>query len=168
MDKKKFISLSIAYLGTAINWQIKIAKVLGVNVRTIQRWRTGENPIPQNIAKEFEALIGGDKFVTTRGPWLSGKDEAGREYVIHTHYPRFIARVVIVDNKTGTLYAPADYPADTTTGVVYKANDDGETTELLCEIEQIDKIPIDQMTDWLEEAADFLERLAENSTEKFN
>ena len=168
MDKKDFISLSIAYLGTAVNWQIKIAKVLGVNVRTVQRWRTGENPIPNTIAGEFEALIGADKFVTTRSPWLSGKDEAGREYVIHTHYPRFITRVVIVDNDSQTLYDPTDYPADTTTGVIYKANDDGETTEFICELQQIDKIPTDQMVDWLEEASDFLERISENSSEKFN
>lgn len=157
-----FISLSISYLGTAVNWQIKIAQVLGVNVRTVQRWRTGEKPIPPEISGEFEKLIGGDKFVTTRSPWLSGKDHADREYVIHTHYPRFIARVVIVNNGTQTIYDPADYPADTTTGVIYKAHDDGGTTELLCEIEQIDKIPTDQIVDWLEEASDFLERIAEN------
>lgn len=167
MNHKNFISLSIAYLGSAIEWQKKIAKVLGVNPRTVQRWKNGENLIPKNVAKEFEALIGADKFVTTRSPWLSGKDSSNREYVIHTHYPRFIARVIIIHNDTMTLYDPADYPADITTGVIYKANDDGETTELLCEIEQIDKVPIEKIVDWLEEASDFLDSLSKIS-DKFN
>jgi len=167
MQPKDFISLSIAYLGTTIDWQVKIAKILDVNPRTIQRWKKGDTPIPESVIKELETLIGSDKFVTTRNAWLHGKAENGHEYIIHAHYPRFIARVVIVDNDTGLPYDPIDYPADTKTGVVYKANDDGETTELICELQQIDKIPIDQMTDWLEEASDFLERMADKE-EKFN
>lgn len=153
MEKKDFMSLSIAYLGTAVSWQNKIAKVLKVSDRTVRSWLQGTRKFPENLKNEFEALIGADKFVATRSPWLSGKDEVGREYVMHTHYPRFIARIVIVDNDTGLPHDPADYPADTTTGVVHKVNDENETTKLLCEVEQIDKIPIDQIVDWLGEAS---------------
>ena len=65
--------------------------------------------------------------------------------------PRFVARVVAVDDAGEPL--PEEEPADVLSGVVYASAD-----YLLCEIEWIEPVPPGEVTQWLEAAADAVER----------
>ncbi|MEE8657679.1 Transcriptional regulator [Acetobacteraceae bacterium EV16G] len=38
-------------------WQSELASALGVNVRTVQRWISGKNPLPDWLAKDLAELV---------------------------------------------------------------------------------------------------------------
>lgn len=40
------------------HWQAPLAVDLNVAVRTVQRWATGERPMPQNLPAELAGVIG--------------------------------------------------------------------------------------------------------------
>lgn len=38
-------------------WQTKLAEMLGVSTRTLRRWVSGANPIPEGIEENVKALV---------------------------------------------------------------------------------------------------------------
>lgn len=136
----------------------EMARRLGMNPRHLRRMASGEQPISPSLAAEIHALFGAGEEPSPYYPrdrWIVGEGPPPerREYVIHTAVPRFIARVVAVDEFTGQP-EPDEEPADLTSGIVYGC---GEAR--LCEIQWIDPAPSDPMalTYLIDEAADQLE-----------
>ena len=76
-----------------------------------------------------------------------------REYLIHTAAPRFVARVLAMDEISGEP-EPDELPADPLSGVVYASGD-----SLICDVEWIDRTPSDSvaLARLMDEAADQLE-----------
>ena len=112
---------------------------------------------PPDIEARLGTLIGdGDISPWPRDEWLVGDALGGdgqrREYVMHLQPPRFVARVVAID-EDGDPEAD-ELPADIVSGVVYQA--DQET--VLCEIDWIDDVPPGERVKWLDAAADAIER----------
>jgi hypothetical protein len=79
-------------------------------------------------------------------------DGRAREYIYHMVSPRFVARVVAVDDDG--LPEPEEEPADILSGIVYAANDE----TMLCEIEWIDDVDPGAVTHLLEAEADAIDR----------
>jgi len=86
-----------------------------------------------------------------RDEWIIG-DGAGsaREYVYHAAPPRFLARVVMVDDSGAP--EPSEKPADVLSGVIYSSDD-----FVLCEVVWLDEVPPGEVVKWLEAAADAVE-----------
>jgi hypothetical protein len=141
-------------------WQTPLARALGVSPRTVRRWAAGRTPIPASAWAELRKIAGADERglpTWPRDEWIvgDGVDVGGarREYIIHAHRPRFIARVVSVDDDDAPT--PDEGEADTLTGVVYRA---GPGT-LLCEILWIDPPPPEaKLETLLDQASDALDR----------
>lgn len=156
MTRDEFQIAACALLGTTIGWQSAIARRLGVDSRTVRRW-LAEGATPPWVDARMAELMG----TAERGPWPrdewvvgDGVTAAGcrREYVAHLMPPRFVARVVAVDELTGRP-EPQELPADATSGTVYQA----DVGTLLCEVEWIDDPPAGQITALMEAAADAVE-----------
>ena len=145
----EFTASSIALLRSAVGWQSEIARRLGVSSRTVRRWlAAGE--VPEWAEARLGEMMGG----TAAGPWprdewIIGEGKDGREYVMHTAPPRFIARVVMTDEKDGTPL-DSEEPADLVGGIVYAV--DPET--VLCEIDWIDEPQPGEITALMEAAAE--------------
>lgn len=156
MNRDQFQATAIAILRSAVGWQSAIARRLGVEPRTVRRWIASDD-FPPDIEARLGTLIGdGDISPWPRDEWLVGDALGGdgqrREYVMHLHPPRFVARVVAID-EDGDPEAD-ELPADIVSGVVYQA--DQET--VLCEIDWIDDVPPGERVKWLDAAADAIER----------
>lgn len=137
----------------------ELARRIGVTPRTMRRMLAGEQPILDRTVIALRALFGGGEAPSTDWPrdeWIVGEGPPPdrREYVIHTAAPRFIARVVAIDELTDRP-EPDEEPADVTSGVVYAAGDE----TLLCEIVWIDPAPADPsaLARLIDRAADQLE-----------
>lgn len=39
------------------SWQSQLARLLDVNLRTVQRWAAGQNPVPDHAARDVAALV---------------------------------------------------------------------------------------------------------------
>lgn len=156
MTSDEFQSTAIAILRSAVGWQSAIARRLGVEPRTVRRWlASGE--FPPDIDDRLGALIGaGDINPWPRDEWVIGDTLGGdgqrREYIVHLQPPRFVARIVALDDD-GEPEAD-EMPADIVSGTVYQA--DPET--VLCEIDWIDDVPPGERVKWLDAAADAIER----------
>lgn len=155
MTPDQFQAASIALLRSAVGWQSKIAAKLSVDRRTVVRWLS-EGRVPSWVDEKFAALTG----LSASAPWprdewmigdALGADGRRREYIAHLQPPRFVARVVAVDDEGEPLIE--EEPADTISGVVYASDD-----AVLCEIEWIDRPSSGEITQLLEAAADALER----------
>lgn len=156
MNRDQFQATAIAILRSAVGWQSAIARRLGVEPRTVRRWIASDD-FPPDIEARLGTLIGdGDISPWPRDEWLVGDALGGdgqrREYVMHLRPPRFVARVVAID-EDGDPEAD-ELPADIVSGVVYQA--DQET--VLCEIDWIDDVPPGERVKWLDAAADAIER----------
>lgn len=139
MTPSEFRAFGLAAYGGAEGWQTALAARLGVQVRTVRRWASGQSRIPPGVVAELTAQTGGGGW--PRDEWIVGEgmpdaDGHRREYIVHATAPRFIARSVEVDDG-GPV--PAEQPTDFN-GVVYAAADDTD----LCEIVWIDPPPLDQ------------------------
>jgi plasmid maintenance system antidote protein VapI len=40
-----------------VRWQTPLARALGVNPRTLQRWVSGQNAIPDTVAADLKTLL---------------------------------------------------------------------------------------------------------------
>lgn len=160
MTNSELRALGLAAWG--FEWQSPLSRALGVNKRTVARWAAGETTIPEAVSDEIRRVLGvGDKVNPEwpRDEWIVGvgaeplAGSASREYIIHTVRPRFVARVVNVDEEG--LPVAGEMPADTLTGVCYSAAD-----SLICEIVWIDPPPTERaLKALLDAAADALEEL---------
>ena len=104
--------------------------------------RRARPQFPVRVQREIISLDGAinppeidfrrDEWIIGDGPLLD--TGARREYVIHTWPPRFMCRVVLI-NEINKMSAVDEGDVDTLTGIVYQA--DRET--LLCEFQWIDR-----------------------------
>lgn len=155
MHINQFKMQAIAILRSSTGWQSRIARLLGVNDRTVRRWlESGE--LPAWVDKKLAEIIG----INEISPWprdewmvgdIRGPDDRYREYICHMQPPRFIARIVACD-EDGTPRT-IEQPADTETGIVHFI---GSET-ILCEIAWIDMVDQIEALRWLEAAADYIE-----------
>jgi len=158
MTPNQFQATAISILNTAFGWQTRIARVLGISDRSVRKWlKNGK--IPDWVENEFARLTGKTEISPwPRDEWVIGTafNEQGkpREYIAHLQYPRFIARIVVVDDNDQA----ADYeqPADVQSGVVYGVDDE----TVLCEISFIDPLDNSAMRQWLEAAGDEIEKVS--------
>lgn len=155
MNADQFQAASIALLRSAVGWQSAIARRLEVDRKTVQRWLKA-GAAPPWVDEKFAEWTGQTDIAPwPRDEWIVGEAIGGdgkrREYVVHVQPPRFVARVVAVDDAGAPL--PEEEPADVLSGVVYSSAD-----YLLCEIEWIEPVPPGEVTQWLEAAADAIER----------
>jgi hypothetical protein len=155
MLSEEFTAASIALLRSAVGWQSAIARRLDVDSRTVRRWlAAGETPAW--VDEKLQTFMGKlETLAFPRDEWIVGdsatSDGRRREYVIHTAPPRFVARVVAVDDDGQP--EPAEEPADVISGVVYSAGD-----AVLCELAWIDQPKAGQITALLEAAVDAVDR----------
>ncbi len=157
MTPSQFTAFSIALLRSAVGWQSAIARRLGIESRTVRRW-LHDGEIPAWAADRMAELIG---LADAAGPWPRDEwiigdgppngDGHRREFIIHTVPPRFIARVVAVDDAGEIM--PNETPADVITGVVFSSD-----SFLLCEIDWLDRPDPGAVTLLLESAADAIPR----------
>ncbi len=158
MNTDDFTAASIAILRSAVGWQTAIARRLGIEARTVRRWvQAGETPpwVDQQLA-DMMGGVGASPW--PRDEWIIGDGVTGdgrrREYIMHVAPPRFVARIVAVNENDAP--EDSDLPADIVSGTVFQA--DPET--LLCEIDWIDAPDPGGVTQLLEAAADAIERQA--------
>ncbi len=134
IDELRAIGLA-AY---GVNWQSPLARAIGISPRHMRRLIAGESPITEGIAADIRRALGAtavdpdwprDKWIIGDAP-AEADTKARREYLVHTRRPRFVARVVMVDDDG------EPEPADVITGVVYASED-----YVLSEIVWIDPPP---------------------------
>lgn len=155
MTAEEFRALGLALYGHG--WQSALARALDVNIKTVQRWANGAVDLNKNewLLGKLAELTGSKEAVNAaefpRDEWIIGDgarkdlDGARAEYIIHTKFPRFIARIV---DESGD--AP-EQAADTLTGVVYALDEN----TVLCEFVWHDRPPAPaEMTRLMESACD--------------
>lgn len=161
MTAEEFRALGLALYGHG--WQSALARALDVNVKTVGRWASGSTPIDKNewLMGRLAELTGSTEAVNKaefpRDAWIIGDgagkdlDGARAEYIVHTKFPRFIARIV---DESGE--AP-EQEADTLTGVVYALDEN----TVLCEFVWHDRPPAPaEMTRLMEAACDAIDGMA--------
>lgn len=158
MTADEFTAAAIALLRTAVGWQSAIARRLKVDSRTVRRWlEDGKTPdwVDGKLAEMMGAM---DISPWPRDEWLIGDavtaDGRRREYIVHLAVPRFVARIVECGD-TGPC--PHEEPADTVSGTVYVIDGDDFSETVLCEVNWIDDVPVGQMAQLLEAAADAID-----------
>lgn len=154
---EEFRALGLALYG--YGWQSALARALGVNSRTVQRWSGAETPLPDWLEGKIRQLMGGEdqpiRLDRPRDEWIVGEgppDRNGnrREYVSHERWPRFTARAVMIEDGVPSAH---ELPVDLD-GVTYQAGPD----TMLCEIFWLDRPPGPaELTRLMEAASDALE-----------
>lgn len=158
MNAAEFSAAAIALLRSSVGWQSAIAKRLDVDSRLVRRWlKLGETP--QWVDDKLAEMAGAnDMSPWPRDEWLIGDavtaDGHRREYIVHLVAPRFSARIVECDDGGP---CPHEEPADTVTGTVYVIDGDDFGETVLCEVDWIDQVPVGQMVQLLEAAAEAVE-----------
>jgi hypothetical protein len=158
MTADEFTSVAVALLRSSVGWQSAIARRLDVDSRIVRRWLK-DGQTPPWVDRKLSELIGAqDISPWPRDEWLIGDavtaDGRRREYIVHLEVPRFVARIVDCDD-TGPC--PHEEPADTVSGTVYVVDGDDFGETVLCEVNWIDDVPVGQMTQLLEAAADVID-----------
>lgn len=135
----------------------EFARRVPVNRRSLTRMLAGEIAITDRMAASVRRMLGAADAPPSEWPrdeWIIGEGPPPerREYIIHTTAPRFIARIVAIDELTD-LPEPDEEPADTLSGVTYAHFDN-----LICEITWLDAAPADPtaLTRLLDRAANQL------------
>lgn len=158
MTREEFQTAAIAILRTSVGWQTKIAHRLGKDPRTVRRWISGKQSIPEDVQAALVDMMGriDQTAVFPRGEWLVGRDDAGRMLVYHLQAPRFVARAVYCDQDGQPI--EEEGPADTLSGQVYVIDgSDPEGDFVLCEVDWIDKPKPGEIVQLYEAAADAIE-----------
>lgn len=145
MTRDEFIQNSIALIGTAVGWQSEIARRLGVSDRYIRLIVAGDRPVNDGIAKDLLSLLGESAPQMIHAKFVLGVGSDGREYLIHTHHPRFQC-LVIPDGTT-----KSDYDLEKDAGVQFTSM--GYT---LAGFIWSDRMP-DNITMLMESACDFID-----------
>lgn len=160
MTVDEFTATSISLLRSAVGWQSRIARELGIDDRTVRRWLKARQ-IPDWVGPRLIELAGGTLPFGEwpRDEWLIGEalgeDGKRREYVAHLRTPRFIARIVSCDPDGSP--EPDERPADVLDGIVYSI-DEGT---VLCEFAWIDAPDPGEVTALMEGAANAIEAIDE-------
>lgn len=90
MNATEFAAIGERLFGP--RWHTALARTLGVSVRTVQRCAAGTHPVPDGLAHDLRVLDAHDE-------WIAGDGAVTmNEYLVHTKWPRFIARVVAEDD----------------------------------------------------------------------
>jgi hypothetical protein len=141
MTSEELRALGLAAFGP--NWQSPLARAIGITVRHMGRLASGKTPISEGKATDIRNALGAPDMPTAPWPrdeWIIGDGppdpDTGyrREYITHTHYPRFTARIVVVDDNG--LPDPHEEPADVLGGVTFSVD-----SYVLCEIQWRDPPP---------------------------
>ena len=143
MTKDEFIQNSIALHGSSIKWQSSIARRLDISNRHMRRIVSGQSNVSEGLAKDLLRLLGESAPQIVHAKWVLGRGSDGREYLIHTHHPRFQCLIVTDDDK--------DYNLELDAGVKYTSQ--GYT---LAGFLWLDKMP-ENITQLLEQACDFVD-----------
>lgn len=137
----------------------QFARQIGMTPRNLRRILSGEQSIGDRLAADILEMFGAAEEphpYYPRDRWIVGEGPPPnrREYIVHTASPRFIARVVAIDEYTDEA-EPDEEPADLASGSVYQANPEAR----LCEIQWIDPAPTDPtvLTRLMDQAADQLD-----------
>ena len=132
-------------------WQTPMARALGhKDASNLRKWISGSDkgrPIPAYVETALKTLMGLDAFII-------GNGASGKEYVIHTRPPRFVA----------TVYAPGDEAlgVNDLSGITHECAG-GET---LCEMVWWDKPPEDaELAALMRRAEAALDEATLNATE---
>ena len=154
MTGDAFTTAAVALRRSAVGWQTAIAPCLGVDPRTVRRWLQ-DGATPDWVDVRMVELMGGvGPSPWPRDEWLIGdavtRDGRAREYIAHLVPPRFVARIVAMEDGA---VEDTELPADVVSGTVYQADAD----TLLCEIDWIDAVPAGEIAHLLEAAADAID-----------
>ena len=150
-------SVAAALHGSPIGSLPALARRLDQAPRLVRRWASGHTPIPDDVAKLLDRLVGvgqvAPESMWRRDEWVMGEGPPGpsgqrREYLFHLWPPRFRCRVVEIDPETEKP-VPGEKPADLIEGVVYRASLDS----MLAEFEWQDRPPRGERLVLLVEAA---------------
>jgi hypothetical protein len=162
MNVEDFTRTAVALLRTTVGWQSKIARLLGCNSREVRRWlKRGWAP-PSVAARLAELMELNRPSVWPRDEWLIGwapsdRGGVGRGYVAHLQPPRFVARIVQLD-EDGRAPAASEEPVDMASfGTRYQIDAD----LALAEIEWFDQPRPGEVTGLLEAAGDAVESVEE-------
>ncbi|WP_417831727.1 hypothetical protein [Terasakiella sp.] len=105
-------------------WQTALARSLGMkDASLIRKILSGSRALTDNTARRIRLLMAHDEWIVGDGA------DTGHEYIVHTRYPRFIAKVA--SEQAGD-------DADILSGITY-ACADGD--QVLCEFIWSDKPP---------------------------
>ena len=101
MTADEFRALGTAPYVGAHDWQTPMAERLGTTPRTVRRWASGITPVPASVARILRPGLDGS---LPRDEWIIGTDMPegcgqGQQYLVHMRYPRFVARVVSVNDQ---------------------------------------------------------------------
>lgn len=75
-------------------WQSALARALGIELRTLQRWAAGTSRIAEGAAAEIGRLA---RHRWTVGTAIGADGKAIGDIIVHHHYPRFRCRLVETD-----------------------------------------------------------------------
>ena len=147
----EFRAIGIAWFGGNHGWQKAMADALKINYRTVRRWASG-HLIPEAQQLRIQAITGGAIALASpvRHEWLIGNgygpddsDGAKYEYLVHCYPPRFICRIVDVDEDGQVDDGEAE--ADLLSGVVYSK----DFCTILCEFQWTDRQPTGEVLETL-------------------
>lgn len=136
----------------------EFARRIPVSYRTLTRMLSGRlavQPRTEMAIRRMLGVTGAPAPEWPRDEWIVGEGPppARREYIVHAGEPRFIARVVAIDELTGEP-EPDEEPVEIMSGIVYDAGD-----SRICEIAWLDTPPTDPtaLRRLIDRAADQLE-----------
>lgn len=141
MTREEFISNCVAITGSAMGWQAGIARRLGVDPNTIRK--AVKHGPSDNLARAVLEQTGEPVAHNVHARWICGDGDDGREYLVHTRFPRFRCLIVALED---------DYDLSADEGVVYQVNDE----TWLAAFAWIDQRP-DGLSSLMEAASDAVE-----------
>ena len=142
MTPSEFQANCMAITGSALGWQGEIARRLGVDPNTIRK--AAKHGPSDNLARAVLDLIGEPVSEQVHARWIVGDGDDGREYLVHTRFPRF--RCVVVAEGD-------DYDIHADESGVFRVNEE----TWLAAFHWQDRRP-DGLAHLMEEAANALER----------
>ena len=92
-NTREFVGLATALFGSHA-WINGIARELGVSQSTASKWANGRADVPDGVIKELQQKVGIASHIP---PWIEGEGISNgqiKTYLIHTHWPRFVARAL--------------------------------------------------------------------------